>query len=82
MENEKILSELEKSGQEFSNLFVRNNAEFVELPKSGVSNKEEENRYAAQIGDVTMVAAHNSRTATWKFRPLIVGFNIWNQMLT
>ena len=69
--NEKILKELEKSGEQFANLFVKSKAEFILLPQSGDNRKNSES-YVAKVNDVITVANHNCTTNTLKFRSYVV----------
>ena len=71
--NADILEELKKSNEQFANLFIKNEAIFVQLPQSGNSSQTDAGRYAAQVGDVTMLARYNVNTKTWKFHSFILG---------
>lgn len=70
--NENILNELKKSGVQFAELFIRNNAEFTPLIQSAKPSMVEAVRYAAQVNDVVTIAHHNQHNNTWKFKSIVM----------
>ena len=70
--NATILKELEKSGEQFADLFVRHEATFTPLIQSGTLPRSDTERYVAEVNDVIAVAHHNINNGTWKFKSYVV----------
>ena len=71
--NADILTELKKSGEQFAELFVQNDAVFTLVPQAaGAHSKEPLPCYAAQVRDIVVLAKFNEHTNKYSFRSVVM----------